>query len=68
MQATITLSKAAAPNLSWAPLRAIGRWYRAYRTATVLSTLDDRMLRDIGIDRGAIPFAARRHCTEPGSG
>jgi uncharacterized protein YjiS (DUF1127 family) len=67
MQATVTLSKAAAPNLFWAPLRAISRWYREYRTAAVLSTLDDRMLRDIGVNRCAMFFAARWHCTGSGS-
>jgi uncharacterized protein YjiS (DUF1127 family) len=52
-------------GLPWLPLRAIQQWRRHNRTAAILARLDDRMLRDIGIDRSAIPSAARQLGTRP---
>ena len=48
------------------PLRAIYRWYRAQRMAAILGHMDDRMLKDIGIDRSTIPHEAHRLSIEPG--
>ncbi|MBL6458232.1 DUF1127 domain-containing protein [Belnapia sp. T6] len=53
-------------ELWWSPLRAIHRWYREQRTAAILGRMDDRMLKDIGIDRSTIPYEARRHSIGPG--
>jgi uncharacterized protein YjiS (DUF1127 family) len=40
-------------------VRAYGAW-RQYRKAVAqLASLDDRMLRDIGLDRASIPYAAQ---------
>jgi uncharacterized protein YjiS (DUF1127 family) len=40
-------------------IRGFAAW-RRYRTAiSQLSSLDDRMLRDIGLDRASIPYAAQ---------
>jgi len=39
--------------------KRLGREHRARRAAEQLSALDDRMLCDIGMDRGSIGFAAR---------
>jgi uncharacterized protein YjiS (DUF1127 family) len=53
-------------ELSWPPVRAIRRWYRAQRMAVILGRMDDRMLKDIGIDRSTILYEARRHSIGPG--
>jgi uncharacterized protein YjiS (DUF1127 family) len=55
-------------DLSWSPLRAIRRWYRERHTAVILGRMDDRMLKDIGIERSAILYEARRHSIAPGGG
>ncbi|MBL6079214.1 DUF1127 domain-containing protein [Belnapia sp. T18] len=54
-------------ELLWLPLQAIRLWCREQRAAAILGRLDDRMLKDIGIDRSAIPYEARRHSIGPGS-
>jgi uncharacterized protein YjiS (DUF1127 family) len=41
------------------PLAALRRWLRYRANLKVLSRLDDRMLRDIGLDRCGIRYAAR---------
>ena len=45
-----------------APLRILSRWRemrRHLRAMQELTQLDDRMLKDIGVDRSAIPRVAR---------
>jgi uncharacterized protein YjiS (DUF1127 family) len=63
MHTIISSGRAFQFELPWAPLRAIRRWCREQRTAAILSRLDDRMLKDIGIDRSTIPYEARRQST-----
>ncbi len=41
-------------------IETIRRWHRRSNTAAQLHRLDDRMLADIGLDRGNIAEAARR--------
>ena len=42
-------------------LNAIHRWHERRQAIQALSELDDRILRDIGIDRGAIPHVVANH-------
>lgn len=40
-------------------LRLLSRWWRGRLTAASLSTLDDALLKDIGLSRGDIDSVAR---------
>jgi uncharacterized protein YjiS (DUF1127 family) len=46
---------------------AIKRWWLECRTRAALAALDDAALKDIGLYRCAIPWAARMAHAEPGS-
>ena len=54
----------AAGILAW-PVRALARAYRVRRTTDELMSLDARILRDIGIDRGGIVMVARASVEYP---
>jgi uncharacterized protein YjiS (DUF1127 family) len=45
---------------SWRAMIAIGREIAARRAMRTLSSLDERMLRDIGIERDQIGYVARQ--------
>jgi uncharacterized protein YjiS (DUF1127 family) len=66
MHTIITSGRPFQFGLSRSPLRAIHRWYREQHTAAVLGRMDDRMLKDIGIDRSAIRYKARQHSSASG--
>jgi uncharacterized protein YjiS (DUF1127 family) len=68
MHTIITSGRPFQFGLSRSPLRAIHRWYREQHTAAVLGRMDDRMLKDIGIDRSAILYEVRRQSIAPGGG
>src|SRR2546423_9788538 len=44
---------------------AIGKEFAARRAMQMLAGLDERMLRDIGLERGQIPYAARQGRQSP---
>jgi uncharacterized protein YjiS (DUF1127 family) len=48
-------------------VRAFQRWWLECRTRAALAALDDAALKDIGLYRCAIPWAARMAHAEPGS-
>jgi uncharacterized protein YjiS (DUF1127 family) len=64
-------SKSWAQTLLMAPARAatvIAREFAARRAMSKLAALDDRLLRDIGIERDQIASVARRGRTLPSAG
>ncbi|MBC55985.1 MAG: hypothetical protein CL814_03520 [Confluentimicrobium sp.] len=66
-----TLTAPAAPRrrrlrLRFAPLTALIRWNEAYRCQRQLESLDDRMLRDIGLSKAERDISfLRRHNIRP---
>jgi uncharacterized protein YjiS (DUF1127 family) len=46
-------------EMPWSPLRIMHRWYRERQMMAVLMSLDDAQLKDVGLDRGKLPEAAR---------
>jgi uncharacterized protein YjiS (DUF1127 family) len=50
-------------HIAW----AFKRWWLECRTRAALAALDDATLKDIGLYRCAIPWAARMAHAEPGS-
>ncbi|MFN8722596.1 MAG: DUF1127 domain-containing protein [Rhodospirillales bacterium] len=54
---------ARAAAIFWAPLSAASNlpvWHERARQRAALSTLDDRLLRDIGVDRASAQHEAER--------
>ena len=55
-----TFTPAVARPARWARLaRAIVDAYRVHRAAAEMRSLDDRLLRDLGLDRGGVEYAVR---------
>jgi uncharacterized protein YjiS (DUF1127 family) len=66
MESTIRSMRVFASSSLWFPIRAVCRRYRERRMAASLNRLDDRMLKDIGVYRCAIPTIAHAQSTGQG--
>jgi uncharacterized protein YjiS (DUF1127 family) len=62
MHDVLSLGAAWSASMPWSPLRILRRWYLERQTAMALMSLEDALLKDIGIYRGEIPGIVReRH-------
>jgi uncharacterized protein YjiS (DUF1127 family) len=66
MESTIRSMRVFASSPLCSPFGAVCRWYRERRMAAALNRLDDRLLKDIGAYRCAIPTIAHAQSTGQG--
>jgi len=66
MEHAISCTAIATPSPAWAPIAALGRWWRDRRMAGELAALSDAALKDIGVQRCEIPSLVRARHARPG--